>query len=352
MSSKLHIVSTALICVLVSSCVDFRWRKYAKNKEAPTREMQIDVEPFFAGVAVSADKTLLAYADRMKPKLGILSLDANRVDREMAGNWDSTQSLAFASDNEELLVGTGMEGIIYIFDIDSGDPVRLVKTEEEYVRALACSPVGKYCASGGDGGCISLWNWQTGDEIGRFAGHASGIPGGCLKFGKDGTRLLSGSWDGSIRLWNVETGEEEVCLNYGAGRVVGLDLSDDNKRALSCYLDDVVYWDLAQGKEIDRFAVPGNPWFANRMLNAETVEFSPSGDQALFCMAFGSMIYWDVANWEEIEHNRIFKKRASFATFVEHGSKVLGFGIDRYPASSCEDVQGVIRWWELPVFDH
>lgn len=75
------------------------------------------------------------------------------------------------------------------------------------VESLAYSPDGKTIAGVGENGLIHLWDIETGKKQHTFSGHKWTVE--TLAFSPDGTTLASGSHDGTILLWdvtNIETG--------------------------------------------------------------------------------------------------------------------------------------------------
>lgn len=79
------------------------------------------------------------------------------------------------------------------------------------VRATACSPNGKWCASGGDDGTIRLWEVATGRLVRMLVGHDQPVL--CLAFSSDNEFLASGGAadcdDTSVHIWHVATGRRE-----------------------------------------------------------------------------------------------------------------------------------------------
>jgi WD40 repeat protein len=74
------------------------------------------------------------------------------------------------------------------------------------INSVAFSPNGEILASASDDGKIRLWNANTKQVIGIFAGHSQ--PVNSIAFSPDGQILASGSSDRTIKLWDLATGQE------------------------------------------------------------------------------------------------------------------------------------------------
>ncbi len=73
------------------------------------------------------------------------------------------------------------------------------------VESLAYSSDGKTIAGVGRNGMIHLWNIETGKKQHTFSGHKWTV--NTLAFSPDGKTLASGSSDGTILLWDVQNSE-------------------------------------------------------------------------------------------------------------------------------------------------
>jgi WD40 repeat protein len=79
------------------------------------------------------------------------------------------------------------------------------KRHRGYISISALSPDGKKIATGGLDGIVRIWNAETGAFQRALVGHNSYVYG--LAWSPDGTALASaGSFDGTARIWDAETG--------------------------------------------------------------------------------------------------------------------------------------------------
>jgi len=127
------------------------------------------------------------------------------------------------------------------------EPAQRLKGHRKDIFAVALSPDGRYCVSGGRENAIRVWDAGTGQLLRTLEGHTDWIKE--LVFLPDGKRCLSASDDGAVRLWDVGTGE---CLHVfadNAGQVFSVAVSPDGQQALSGGTDGVLrLWDLKTGE--------------------------------------------------------------------------------------------------------
>jgi WD40 repeat protein/serine/threonine protein kinase len=117
--------------------------------------------------------------------------------------------------------------------------------------ALALSPDGAQIATGGEDGMIKIWDADTGDPLRSFAAHTASISD--LAFSPDGSRILSGSLDGTLELWDVRSGEQVLSTSSSDGPVYSVAYSPDGKRLAAGMNNLVLIRDALTGDEISRF---------------------------------------------------------------------------------------------------
>jgi WD40 repeat protein len=72
------------------------------------------------------------------------------------------------------------------------------------VHSVAFSPDSRLLATGGDDTKIRIWDLSTGDQLRVLTGHTSAVHG--LSFSHDGRALASASFDGTVRVWSLQAG--------------------------------------------------------------------------------------------------------------------------------------------------
>ncbi|MGH6923639.1 MAG: WD40 repeat domain-containing protein, partial [Propylenella sp.] len=114
--------------------------------------------------------------------------------------------VAYAPNDETLLLVVNQNGRIDIFDITSVD--RPVKITEIAAGARDAAFSAKddreelRIASGGLDGTVRLWTLDGKAAAEPFTGHEGRV--WSVAFSPDGTRIVSGGEDGTVRLWTLD----------------------------------------------------------------------------------------------------------------------------------------------------
>ena len=113
----------------------------------------------------------------------------------------TTQAVACSPDARTIATA-GDDGVVRLWNADTGSPLAELKGHASRVNALAFSPDGGMLASAGDDATVRLWDPRTttGVLLGELKGHAG--PVRAVTFSPDGRSLATGSADRSIRLWD------------------------------------------------------------------------------------------------------------------------------------------------------
>src|SRR5262249_20441652 len=112
--------------------------------------------------------------------------------------------LAFTPDGKNLALG--YHGLA-VFDVKSGEFLRNLHGQRNYLTPVAYSPDGKLLATACQDGSVLLREASSGQERLRWPAHGGGVK--ALAFTPDSKRLATGCTDGTALLWGLEA--LEVC---------------------------------------------------------------------------------------------------------------------------------------------
>lgn len=169
-------------------------------------------------------------------------------------------ALAVSTDGALFATG-GKDGFARLWDRNSGKLLASLDHNDNPVLAVAFSPDGKTLATGSEdrNGFIKLWDLETHLPIQRKfedstqktpfdKGHTEGILS--ITYSKDGTRLLTSSYDKTARLWDVASGNQLRRFWGHNWWVWDADFSSDERRIVTASQDGTaVIWSVETGKQ-------------------------------------------------------------------------------------------------------
>ncbi|HET6387143.1 MAG TPA: TIR domain-containing protein [Armatimonadota bacterium] len=255
---------------------------------------------------------------------------ATRASMVLKGHEDEVLSAAFSPDGKTLATG-GFDNRIWLWDIHSGNRLRLLAGHEGGIRSLAFTPDGAMLASGSDDNTVRLWDPEIGKEILTLRGYSGSVR--AVEFGQGGRELATGGEDGALRLWGIaELGNrpEVTTLRGSRGQVTACSFSPNGRLLASSGADSLVrLWDLRSHSQIA--ALRGHHG------QVACVSFSGDGRYIASGGKDSTVRLWDASNGT-----------LSRALRGHHG-QVWGvdFSADgRLLASASED--GTVRLWSVP----
>lgn len=125
--------------------------------------------------------------------------------RVLKGHEGGVHDLEYTPDGRHLATA-GFDGTIRVWDISTGDPVRIFRPGPPTMTSVAFSPDGTcLAASQGtgtyldkDSGVVILWDWRANRELRRLEGQAGGVHS--VAFSHDGRRLAAAGYGGAADL--------------------------------------------------------------------------------------------------------------------------------------------------------
>ncbi len=226
------------------------------------------------------------------------------------------------------LVATGSwDGIVRLWDAETGRLIRTFEGHEQNVRTLAFDAEGGRLATAG--GSIRVWEVATGEMLRRLEGHTAAIAD--LAFSPDGDRLVSGSWDNTARIWSlIEPDAAPLVLNRHKFRVLTLDISPDGRMlATGGRSGDLWLWDMATGMPLRELVSE------DASGPAAAVAFSPDGQQVLAMQS--GLVIWDAVSGDQIRRVEGFYHTDTYTS---------DFSPDRKRLVNVSQYDGIARVWD------
>lgn len=243
------------------------------------------------------------------------------------------------------LVLTGCEdGLVYLWDVETGDARICTDSHKGAVRCVAFSPDGAQAASGGIDGVVRFWNTKDGAtrtcegqpyEILAiaFVNQGRGLLTGAAS-GEPNPDAPDGPTDGMIRLWytpvgNETDGKEDKRYRGLPNPVDCMAFAGNPRRVLVAGAPVMVgqvstpffVFDPLTGKPIRAFQ-------ADDLGVVHSIAASASGAQAVTCGDDGDVRLWDVNTGKEVRKFSGHTGAVWCAAFSPKGDRLLTGGDD------------------------
>ncbi len=178
------------------------------------------------------------------------------------------ETLDVSRDGRRIAVG-GWGGEVLVFELQTTAAPLRIATGAAEVFAVAFSPDGARLAIGSSAKphYVSLWDTRDGRRLGGLEGHADSVLS--VRFSRDGSHLLTGSYDSTARLWNLRDGSARTFRGHDWW-VWSAEFSPDEKRIVTASQDgSAIVWDAATGAASPPYLGHAGPVLA--------ATFSPDG---------------------------------------------------------------------------
>lgn len=161
----------------------------------------------------------------------IFDVETGLLSLRLAGHEDVVRSLAFSPDGRRL-VSSGQDRRVMLWDLETGRAIKNLTNSGAYpVQYVAFSPDGQTVAVGESAGTprdVLLLDSETGRVRARLKGHETGIR--TLAFAPDGHTLATAGFDRKVILWDLATNRVRQSLGEHVGLVESLAFSPDGAR--------------------------------------------------------------------------------------------------------------------------
>lgn len=248
-----------------------------------------------------------------------------------------------------LLAGAHHDGVVRIWDAETGQIRHVIGAHTKSAEAVAFSPDGQRLATGGGDHQVRIWAAETGKQVeaDQLSGHHRLVRD--VAFHPDGRVVASCGYDGHVRLWDIEDDIRSQWLTSHRHWVNRLSFHPDGSRIASASHDKKVrVWNTTTGRCVRALA--------NRPLPATSVAYSPDGaylavgSEASPAAGYrGRIIIWETAGWTEVaelRHRDGYVRELEYSADGSHLAALAFSGGGRGFADRAG--RDAVEFWSMP----
>ncbi|MEJ8641469.1 protein kinase [Streptomyces sp. MS1.HAVA.3] len=201
------------------------------------------------------------------------------------GAWTFTQNPTLAASGDgELLVTGGADGLVRVWELQSGRQLHTFPERAGQAHTVLLSEEGGLAVTADWSGTAHVWDFTTGRRAFELFGDRGRVRS--VSVDRAGRHALVGDTDGALGLWNVRTRRRIRSMLAHEGPVAAVRLSPDGKYAASACSQDRTgrLWRTATGSPLLDF--PSS-------LGDTVLRFTPDGTR-LFVNTGQGVSVWDV----------------------------------------------------------
>ncbi|HXB21897.1 MAG TPA: AAA-like domain-containing protein [Candidatus Solibacter sp.] len=267
---------------------------YDRTLQREMRSFTLPLDTGFNLVAFSPDRQSVVVADPYSENTGGPPT-ATRWDLRdrsklavFKGHTDRLRAMALSADGQ--LATADMQGIVKLWDANTGKLKLTLEKQPRSVISMAFSPDGKRLALADESQRATLWDTRTGRNTSSIWSRDVAISG--VAFFPDGKRLLAAATDGSLQFWDTITRQKLRTLTGHSGYTQSMAFSANGSTLATGNYDRTVrLWSVATGQELRTFK--------GHISAVNSIIWSPDGKYLITGGAGGNVKVWDVATRQE-----------------------------------------------------
>jgi WD40 repeat protein len=252
------------------------------------------------GFETHATKELLKQADSwaypwLKPLKASLTTPDSPLQKTLNNHRSPVRALAIARENgANKAISGSIDGVIKVWDIESGREINSKKLYECPVRCLSITPDGKRAVSGSDDKMIRIWDLDSIKEVcSPLEGHEDSVR--CIAVYSNGKMAVSGSDDTTLRIWDLTEGVKRGDpLKGHESSVRCVAITSSGEKCISGSIDGTLrVWDISDPLKAKCIGTLRH----NDMVNA--VAITHDGKMVLSGSARGTIKVWSLESMED-----------------------------------------------------
>jgi WD40 repeat protein len=198
--------------------------------------------------------------------------------------------VAFSPDGQRIVTASA-DNTARIWDVDTGQPLRVLSGHTGPVRSVAFSPNGRRIVTASYDKTARVWDVNNGQQLLVMRGHTAYVEG--VAFSPDGQRIVTASADNTARIWDVDRGQQLLVLRGHTRMVLSVAFSPDGRRIVTASEDKTArVWDSASGKPL--LLLGGHTSYV------PSAAFSPDGRRIVTGSWDKTARIWDAASGQQL----------------------------------------------------